>query len=355
MVLYESYCINSYCMIVLLVLIVVVFMDGMRLMKLLNRFVFVFGLILMVYSSGVHAIAIGTAPGVRDMGDVVRGQDLPVEFYLTSNTDKPLIVTTSYIPVHMDMYRTEKRTYYTFIPSESSQEDISSWISFSENPLLVSPGSQKVVRMPDGTSIKYNQKVTVILKIPKDAEPGYHAGAINLNPVIQTDGGGTSVSTIGITRFVFVFKIPGPANREGNIIDFVAERNSAERVQVDVLFKNTGTTTITASPDQIKIYDNYGVVKDNIAAGQIKRIAPGKTEIISGYWYDSDGVDAGAYRAEATISYITGMATKESTIHVPAEITIPIVDIPQTKNETPWWFILIIMALIGLYVYWKMD
>ncbi|NOR85702.1 hypothetical protein GQ473_06305 [archaeon] len=331
-------------------------MDGMRLMKLLNRFVFVLVMLFVVNSSGVHAIALGTAPGVRDMGDVVRGQDLPVEFYLTSNTNKPLIVTTAYIPVHMDMYKTEKRTYYTFIPSESSQEDISSWISFPENPLLVSPGKQKVIRMPDGTSIKYNQKVTVILKIPKDAEPGYHAGAINLNPVIQSeDGSGTSVSTIGITRFVFVFKIPGPAVREGNIIDFVAERNSDKKVQVDVLFKNTGTTTITASPDKIKIFDNYGVVKDNIAAGQIKRIAPGRTEIISGYWYDDTGIDAGNYRAEATINYITGMATKESIIHVPAEITIPDVEIPKTKNETPWWFILIIMALIGLYVYWKMD
>ena len=320
------------------------------------KFAAAFLILFILSSTTASALAIGTAPGVRDMGDVVRGQDIPVEFYLTSNTDKNIIVTLSYIQVHMDMYRTEKRTYYTFIPSESSEEDITSWITFPQNPLLVSPGNQKVIYLPDGTSIKYNQKVTAILHVPKDAEPGYHAGAINMKPVLETaGGGGASVSTVGITRFVFVFKIPGKAYREGTIIDFEAERNSKKKVRVDVLFKNTGTTTISASPEKITIFDNYGIVKDNIAAGQIKRVAPGKTEIISGYWYDDKGVDAGNYRAEATINYITGSTTKESTIHVPTEITIPEVPEVTTKQEIPWWFILIIMALIALYVYWRMD
>lgn len=325
-------------------------------MKLFFKLACAFIFLIISFSSSGHALALGMAPGVRDMGDVVRGQDIPVEFYLTSNTDKPLVVSLTYIQVHMDMYRTEKRTYYTFIPSESSEEDISTWITFPQNPILVSPGNQKVVHLPDGKVAKFNQKVTAILHVPKDAEPGYHAGAINLNPIIHQEGSaGTSISTIGITRFVFVFKIPGPAYREGTIIDFVAERNAKDKVRVDVLFKNTGTTTISASPEKITIFDNYGVVKDNIAAGQIKRIAPGKTDIISGYWYDSEGIDSGNYRAEATVNYITGSATKESTIHIPAQITIP--DIPDvaTKNEIPWWFILIIMALIGLYIYWRMD
>ncbi len=325
-------------------------------MKLFFKLACAFIFLIISFSSSGHALALGMAPGVRDMGDVVRGQDIPVEFYLTSNTDKPLVVSLTYIQVHMDMYRTEKRTYYTFIPSESSEEDISTWITFPQNPILVSPGNQKVVHLPDGKVAKFNQKVTAILHVPKDAEPGYHAGAINLNPIIHQEGSaGTSISTIGITRFVFVFKIPGPAYRDGTIIDFVAERNAKDKVRVDVLFKNTGTTTISASPEKITIFDNYGVVKDNIAAGQIKRIAPGKTDIISGYWYDSEGIDSGNYRAEATVNYITGSATKESTIHIPAQITIP--DIPDvaTKNEIPWWFILIIMALIGLYIYWRMD
>ncbi len=325
-------------------------------MKLFFKLACSFIFLLMLFSGSVHALALGMAPGVRDMGDVVRGENIAVEFYLTSNTNKPLVVGLAYIPVHMDMYKTEKRTYYTFIPSESSEEDISKWITFPQNPILVTPGSQKVVHLPDGTAVKFNQKVTAILHVPKDAEPGYHAGAINLKPIIQEEGSsGTSISTIGITRFVFVFKIPGPAYREGTIIDFVAERNAKEKVRVDVLFKNTGTTTITASPEKITIFDNYGVVKDNIAAGQIKRIAPGKTDIISGYWHDSNGIDSGNYRAEATVNYITGSATKESTIHIPAQITIPDIPDVSTENEPPWWFILIIMALIGLYIYWRMD
>ncbi|MEA3342929.1 MAG: hypothetical protein U9Q92_02085, partial [archaeon] len=215
-----------------------------------------------------NAISIGAAPGAIDMGSVPRGTERLVEFYVMSNAVQDILVGVSYIPVHASVYEREKRTYYTFIPSEASEEDISSWITFPQKSILVSPTQTQLVTLPDGTSVRYNKKVTLIVKVPKDADPGYHAGAINLQPQLKPGGAGAGISSIGVTRVIFVFKVPGYAIRDGNIIDMEAERVANNRVRVDVLFKNTGTTTVTARLDMVKLFDNFGMVAENIANGQ---------------------------------------------------------------------------------------
>ncbi|MFH1127229.1 MAG: hypothetical protein V1718_03935 [archaeon] len=319
-----------------------------------NIFLISIAVFLVIPTS--EALSIGAAPGTIDLGSVPRGSERLIEFYVMTNSVEDMLVGVSYIPVHASMYQNEKRTYYTFIPSEASEEDIAKWITVPQNSVLVSPRQTQLVTLSDGTSVKYNKKVTLILNVPKDAEPGYHAGAINLQPQIKAGGGGTGISSIGVTRVVFVFNVPGYALRGGNIIDMEAEREAENKVRVDVLFKNTGTTTVTARAEMIQLFDNYGIIAQNIANGQLKKVLPGQVAILSGYWVENKEIKSGEYKATAKVNYITGDIIKEQSINIPAIITIPkSMPKPEPRGEFPWWIVVIIMLLIGLYVYWRMD
>ena len=300
-----------------------------------------------------NALGIGVSPGVIDLGDVQRGSKLTVSFYLISNTNKPIPVHLSYIPVHRDVFMKESKSPYVFVPQECSEEDISSWIEFTENPYLLDPSNVKVIKLPDGTEIRYNQKATFILRVPKNAEPGYHAGAINIIPSLNPGvTGGAGVATIGITRLLFFFRVPGVAIREGEIIDFEAEREAQDRVRVDVLFKNSGTTTISATLKELRIYDEYGNVK-KLLVGSTAKVKPGETVILSGYWYDEKGVPSGDVKARAVVNYMTGSSVKEDTLRIPAEIVAKAKKV-KPKREFPWWLVIIIVSLIALYIYWRM-
>ncbi len=321
---------------------------------ILSSFMILIALLLL--PGQANAISLGAAPGALDLGNVARGSERLIEFYVMSNAEQDMLVGVSYIAVHASIYEREKRTYYTFIPSEASEEDISSWITVPQKSILVSPAHTQLVTLPDGSAVRYNKKVTLILKVPKDAEPGYHAGAVNLQPQLKAGGGGTGISSIGVTRVIFVFSIPGYAVREGNIIDMEAERVAENKVRVDVLFKNTGTTTVTARLDMIKLFDNFGLVAENIANGQLRKVKPGEVAILSGYWLENENIKSGEYKTDTRINYITGSALKEKTIDVPSVITVPKkITAPEPKQEFPWWLVVITMLLIGLYVYWRMD
>ena len=65
-------------------------------------------------------------------------------------------------------------------------------------------------------------------------------------------------------------------------------------------------------------------------------------------------IASGEYDVDTRVSYITGSAIKEMSVTVPAVITIP-ASVPTPQHEFPWWLVVIVMMLIGLYVYWRME
>ena len=107
------------------------------------------------------AVSIGTAPGVLDLGEVQRGAEIPVSFYLITNSPNDMLVGFSPINAHLNIFKKEHHGTYTFIPDEASQEDISSWITFPENPMLVSPRETFEIRFADGSVSKVNRKVFI--------------------------------------------------------------------------------------------------------------------------------------------------------------------------------------------------
>ncbi|NPA38719.1 MAG: hypothetical protein GXN99_02905 [Candidatus Nanohaloarchaeota archaeon] len=312
-------------------------------------------------SNYAYAIGVGTIPGVLDLGEVKRGQTVVGEFYITSTITQPMILILNYIPPHYSIFQKEKtraKDGYEFKPGEASEEDISSWVKIVPSTVLISPDDKKIIRLPDGGSVAYNQKFSVKIKIPDEAEPGYHVGSVNIaiKPK-KTTGEGASISTLGITRPVFVFRVSGNAFRDGKIIGVEAKRLSDNMVRVDVLFKNTGTVTYTASFDKLEVYDDFGYKTGNIAVRMNNKVKPGEIIVLSAYWRDSKGIKSGSYNVEAEVSYITGKAKFSGPLEVLDEIYVP-KEGNVLKEEgginIPWWYLLIILGLIALYIYWKM-
>ncbi len=323
-------------------------------------FLFVgFLIYIMYFSSTAYAIGIGTIPGVLDLGEVRRGQEIVGTFYITSTLEEPMKIRLTYMDPHYTIYTKEKtraKNGYNFVPSEASEESIEGWIEFPKNEILINPKEIKTIKTPQGT-VRYNTAFKFILRIPEDAEPGYHAGSINIIPVLEKESArGTSISTLGLTRPYLVFKVSGNAIRKGRIISIEARRLDDKRVRVDVLFKNEGTVTITAKLNELVIYDDFGYKTGNIAMRTSQKIKPGEVGILSAYWIDNKGIESGSYKADVVVDYITDKVEYTGYLKVLDEIYVPKEGqlVKEQKDRFPWWFLLIIMGLIALYIYWKM-
>jgi hypothetical protein len=237
-----------------------------------------------------------------------------------------------------------------FSAYEMSQEPIDKWIAFQQNPVLVSPRKSIVATLEGGEVVKANAEAVYKLTIPRDAEPGYHIGSVSFNPKVSTSGQGTGVATLGITRYIFIFKVRGVAERNGMVQNVYADRVDKNKARIDVLFKNTGKDTMSVWIENLKLSDEMG---NEVAVlnGGIAYIPPGQTQVLPVYWTSSN-LSSGIYQADAKVGYITGFATKQVSIEIPVQ---PSVSVPETPSgfEIPWWLILLIALLVILIIYWK--
>ena len=318
--------------------------------KLTKKLLFLlsFLLIFIISLSSANAISIGAAPGVMDIGELERGKDYSIDFYLLTNSNNDLLTTLSYMEGKKSMFEKNITSRYTFIPAEASEEDTSEWIRFLRSKIVISTRNSFPVRFPDGSVINANEKATFILSIPNDAESGYHAFEVVLSPTLS-GGSGFGVSTIGVTRPIFIFKVSGNAERDG-VIEGLAGSRSGNKAVVDVLFRNSGTVTMSARVDSLKVYNETGYYIDTFKGGFVK-VPPKSTRILKIYWIDNNSDKQKSIMVEASVDYITGRVTKEAMVTIPkAGVTTRII---ESGEEFPWWLLILIIGIIMLYIYWK--
>lgn len=285
--------------------------------------------LLCMASTTVAAMSVGSAPGVYDLGRVKAGTKFAFKYYLMTNSRSDILVSLGYAYPHKTIYSRNHSGSYTFIPSEASEESVESWVSFPRNPILVSPAYSKIVHLERGGVIKANAEVDVIMDIPDDAEPGYHTGSISLSPRLPRGVRGTGITTIAVTRPIFVFRVDGDVIRRGEIQSILADREGNQKARITTLFKNTGTVSMSVTLTSLKLYDNMGNFVVELDGGQ-KTVKPGEITDIPVYWTGRD-MKPGTYRAEVRVTFIDGFSTFEDTIIIPEKITI-IKKIPKKKK-----------------------
>ena len=315
-------------------------------------------IILLTLAAHSNALSIGTAPGVADLGEVNPGDNIDFSFYMVSNTESDLLVELGPVRPHLTLFETNQTGRYKFIPAQASNIYVENWVEVKRTPVLVSPSKTKLIKLADGGIIRANGEADITLHVPKDAEPCYFISSINPAPIVNPTGvpGGSAVSTIGITRFVFVFKVKGDGRREGEVVDIMPFREKKDSVRFDVLFRNTGTCSILAWVQNLTIYSENGSRVADVMSGN-SLIPPGKIGVLTTRWVGQN-IKEGDYRAEAKVEFFTGSAFYEKQVTILKPPLIPVGGASETpgKCSYPWWILIVLFAILLLfYVLDRMD
>ena len=305
---------------------------------------------IILFPRPALSLSVGMAPPVYDLGSVEPGKQYYIDFYIISDQDKDIVVDLQSTPAPYDFYLPERpRFRYTFNSSQCSEEDISGWITFLDNPVIVPP-EKRLYKLSNGGLANANKKVTAVISIPKNAEPGYHAGHVIPRPRQQAQGGGTGLGIVTIAKMGYVFRVEGDAVRSGKIIGIVQTDRG-----LSLVFKNTGTVTMTVKARNVKIFEENGTLLTEMSSRQ-QKFSPGETAFL---FLGSDSrIKEGYYPAEATVEWIGGSTHFKGIADITAAEKLPITAEAPSKQAAapapPLWLLSLIIIFISLALYrWK--
>ncbi len=317
-------------------------------------------LLAVFLASSASAVSIGTVPGIQELGTVERGETVEVNFYVKTNARNEFVLRPEYSRPSNDFFQplNRKDRSYDFEPEQASQEDISSWIDWEREEFRVDPSTKRTATTRTGDRISGVQgTVTFDLNVPQDAEPGYHAGYVHMNPDLSDSGG--TVQNIGLARPMFVFRVPGEATRDLEISDVQGLRAGDSSARVDLVLENTGTVTVGVRPAEFSIFQGASQM-DEVNTGTIY-VEPGSREVIRQDWGTGGRLEAGEYRIRGTMNYVTGTAFFDQTFDITQFVQIQSSDQNVAGNRTgvpggsggdlPLWLVAMILILLGVLLY----
>ena len=293
----------------------------------------------------VKSFYLGHSPSILDFGEVRPGEKRVMELYLITDHTKDLIVDLNAFPPPFHVFNPNYHRSYDFDPFQASEEDVSSWIEFTENPIVVPPQRRY---FPEA-ALEANKRSTLILKAPKNAEPGYHAGSISFTPKVMSEGAGYKVAIITLSQPLFIFKVPGKVERSAEIIDFSSTRVSEEKDRIGVLVRNNGTVTISVKIDSVNV-SRDGILIASLESTAYTKIKPNQTSPLYIYW-DVRNSTPGVYDVSVKISWLTGSRTGRGKIELlPYKKVVPLKI--QERITFPIWLFVTVLLLI-LYILYK--
>lgn len=303
---------------------------------------------LLFFTASAVSQSIGMAPGEYELGEVERGESIDFTLYLTSyGTSRNFTVTPTESEVSLgevsDNDAVDRESY--------SEQPISGWIDWDENTFTVNPRTSGTGTLPDGSQVSYNGRMTGNLEVPSNAEPGYHAVGIGLNPDFPR-GDGFGASVIGLSRANLQFRVPGEAERSIEVTDVEARRVGENRFQYVVEMTNTGTVTASVSRGEMTLTSSNGNEGSLTFTGA--SIPPGSSRQVEAMWAQ-EGISGGSYTVEGSIDYDTDRSFFREDVSITSAPQEPIeVEDPsqQGEGEGPQQasapLLLIVIAVVGL-------
>lgn len=286
---------------------------------------------------------VGVSPSLINLGEVPPGSSKLVSFFIVTVSDETLLVYLEPAEALIDFFDNPNYKSYIY---DYSQEPTAGWIQIFSNPVELKPISEITTL---GGTIKGWREVNVLLNIPENAEPGYHLVRVLPKPALPTGAiGQVGVQIAAVTPVVILFRISGDAIRDGKILDITTGRQIGNNLELLVHFLNTGTVSISARANDIKIYGKNSVIN---LTSEIRTIKPGEKQVLTAL-LPLDGLEAGEYNVFTNVDFITGNVQKNSTINIYPKLALVPPAVTPKPMEIPLWFlILIAILMIGTIVY----
>lgn len=313
-------------------------------------------ILLLAAANSVSAQSVGAAPGEVRLGEIDRGEEETFNIYFTSSgTTEPFEVSLKY----QEPFRGSILGGNTYInPEEFSEQEIESWVSFSEETYTIDPSSDTVQNLADGSTVRADGSAEITVRVPEDAEPGYHGGQIQVNPKFPS-GSGFGARVLGLARPSFYFRVPGDVERRIEYRGIEAVRTDENQAQIVATFRNTGTVTTALAGGEADISKRD---EGNVGTALLNtnlRIPPGETRRMDTRW-TSNNVEGGNYEISGTVDYRTGQVfvsdsfTLTDAPREPVEVDQPGQDDsgPEEGSDFPWLLAILLLVLIGLLLYY---
>ncbi len=327
--------------------------------------------VLFILAENIFALgSFGVAPDKFNLGSVEKGDSVDFIFYLyTPNAPKTkleLIPSNKHIAFFKKDFDEDG---VVFEYQKASMEDITNWIEFEENPILIDPENKMIIELSGGEKVIVNKKVRGTLNIPLDAEPGYHTVQISFDPQDISPNKPFATTIIGMPTIFFVFKIEPVEQAVSDIkINYIdVKRKQKDIVKLLVNIKNTGTVTTKLDNEntyfEITKNSNSNDIIHHKVFGYDKNIAPQESITLETVWIGIDEIKDGNYKVNINLEWLTGSSEFKDTIFVPSYINIKpqakppiikpkdkIINTETTSCNYPVW-IPLLGLLVGIVIY----
>jgi hypothetical protein len=302
----------------------------------MKKFIALILFLMLVQASNAQDFSVGVSPLIVNIGELEKGSTSPIKFNLITQSSEPFSIYLDPEEGRIDFFN---KVGYTNLVFNYSEQKVASWIRLLDNPV------EALAVDPAKPNARSTMEVSALLEIPSDAESGYHVINIKPEPEIPAGGAGeVGTSIIGIVSVNVLFRVQGNVIRNGKILD-VVQVPSGKGIAFKTYFKNTGTTTISASASQ-KIYDSDSEIAEASSTGAV--LAPQETKDFL-VTFDTNEIDIGKdYTIFTTVDYFTGKTYMNSTMRIEAVPYIP----PGTKEiAVPLWVFIVLFVIVLVVVY----
>lgn len=319
------------------------------------------GLVILVVflASTASAESIGVAPGFQDFGEIQRGESRVANMYVTtSGYDSPFAVAPELGDPLTSRFMDAQNSPVSV--AEYSGEDIDDWIRFEQDTYTVTPGNTTPYTLADGTPVNAAGRVEFYIDVPQDAEPGYHAGMLNVNPQLGSGGSGFGATARGQSMYTFVFRVPGNVERRIDVIDARGIRTGEDQARIDIRVANRGTVTTAIQGADVEVYNRQTqTLVDRLGIGY-QSLRPGESTVISST-ISSENISQGSYQINGTLEYVGGSSfVNQQTFSLADTIQQNIPDsdnFGDTGGETeqqsggPVWLLALFVLLVAVLMY----
>ena len=301
-------------------------------------------MVLLLWSQ----ISVGVSPPILDLGEINPGESKIARFYIITSSKEKMLVYLGSSKGNINIF---KKPQYTDYLKYYSEEDTSSWIEFVDNPMELIYLEKKPENLKNDINLEQFREVKFIINVPKNAEPGYHTGFIEMDPV-PPQSGKADISVKSIVPLTYIFKVKGDAIRSGRIIDIFHYDYSFDRRWVKVLYQNDGTVTTFVNQGKIEIFDDDGklILEKPTTGGYVK-----PNEIFEfDSFIDPKEIEDGEYNVRVTFDYNSGNVSRDLVLNL-GFLKGSTVKAVETKKEfkIPWTIIILLVIIIISYIIYK--